>query len=239
MRATGRIELSWRDDHGSHREQADLYFSLALPDRAAVSISKLGERFLWFGAADGTSWLFDFRDDGGAILYCATSDEPFSPDAPGGDLIDPTRLLTLCGLERLPVPGAAGAPEIAHDADRDAWRVTVPGPRGLTRVFFDRRAMLPESVEVCDPDGRVAYRSTIHPERYKRIEQRGVAVMDRPEFPTLIDVSRGGRDGGDVGEVKLALEAPDDQVKPSLFDLRWLIETYGPCAMNGPCAVAP
>lgn len=228
VRASGRIELRWRDDGGGHFEQADLDLSLARPDRVYLSVKKLGERFLWFGADAGSAWLFDFRDDQ-TILYCASAEVPFSPDVPGGDLIDPARIQVLCGLGILP-ESRAQAPVVSHDAGRKAWCVTVEDPRGLTRLYLDRASLLPVEVEIFDLEGRRAFRSVIHADRYRRVSQRGVAPLDRPQFPTLLDIT--GR--GD-GEVKIALDEPDDQVNPRLFDLRWLVDTFEPKAIDGPC----
>ena len=99
--ARGVIELRWTDDDGKHVEQGDLDLWIALPHQTALNISKFGERLMWLGSDDRQSWLFDFRGDE-KVLYRATGDQRSDDRADAQLPIDPTALLRLSGLIRLP-----------------------------------------------------------------------------------------------------------------------------------------
>ncbi|MHC4416026.1 MAG: hypothetical protein ACYS0G_12150 [Planctomycetota bacterium] len=221
--ARGVIELRWTDQEGKHFEQGDVDLWIALPDRTALNISKFGERLMWAGSRGGTSWIFDLRSDE-TVLYLG-SGAPGSL-APGvGPLpIDPDMLLTLCGLTRLPPSQPEGLPPVRYDAQYDAWMGTVEKPRGMTRLFLDRRTLLPVRVEALSPEGRILLHSRLALSRYEGVRISGARPVTRPAFPTLVDVFA----TDDSGSMKIAVRSPSEEVEDRFFDLEWLKTRFPP-----------
>ena len=87
----GVIEFSWKDDHGSHRQQGDFDFWRS-GNSVSLRISKLGELLVWTGSTEEGSWLFDFTSDQSTLTL--NDDELFFADAIAS--------LALIGLAQLP-----------------------------------------------------------------------------------------------------------------------------------------
>ena len=144
-------------------------------------------------------------------LACQHADGRFGPA--GEPFEDAARR----ALERGP-----GDPAVAYDADHDAWLVQVPGLGGRMRVFFDRSTRRPKRVEALAEDGAVVATSDLG--RYESVEQTGVAPLDRPKFPTKVDILL--PPGGD--RVMLAVEGPQSTTNARVFQLDRLIQALRP-----------
>ena len=218
--ARGVIELWWTDDDGRHHEQGEADLWVAPPRRTALNIAKLGRRLMWIGSDDDTAWFFDFRQDA-TTLYIAAGGELAATSAVP---FDPTLLLDLGGLTRLPASGG----NVRYDDDRDAWVVTA---RDHPRLFLDRETLLPVRSELLDEEGRILLYSAMKLSRYERIEITGASPLAGPRFPTLVDiVSTDGRI-----KVRLSVRGPTGgDVAPRYFDLRWLTDRFKPVTESRP-----
>jgi hypothetical protein len=239
--ADGVVELRWSDDRGRHFEQGDVELWLALPERAAIDITKFGERLMWLGCDARYAWVFEFDKKDGTALRLAdrdgardgdVDDERPNDDLPIDDLpIDPGIIIALAGLDRLPETGEA----VARDQARDAWVLNVNGNRAPLRIYFDRRTTLPLRVEMIDGRGDVAYYSRIEPRRYEPLRRDGVAVESGSLVPTLVDVFS----SDDRSAIKLSLREPGPDPAPQgYFDLDWLTGRFRPARMAGIVPVA-
>jgi hypothetical protein len=191
---------------------------LALPDRAAIDVTKFGERLMWIGCNERLAWAFEFdREDGTALRVAGREGAP----AAGGLPVDPALVIALAGLVRLPDSGT-----IERDGARDAWVLTPGAGTGALRLSFDRRSMLPLRVEVLDENGSVACYSRIERRRYEALGPLGSGPM----FPTLVDVF--GGDG--ESSIKLALRDPGPDPAPrGYFDVDWLSDRFRPARVAG------
>src|SRR5690606_20224884 len=105
------VELRWREDGKRRLEQGEGHLILALPDRLAMSIGKLGGVSLWAGADKDHYWLFNLLDANdkhvhvGMHALARVGDQrgplPFRP-------IDLPRLLGLVTLD----PNVAPKPKV-------------------------------------------------------------------------------------------------------------------------------
>jgi hypothetical protein len=223
--AGGTLELRWRDETGSHFEQGDLDLAVGLPDRFSMALSKFGERLLWLGARPGRAWLFDFRG-GETALYCAEAGGELPPGAPARAILEPSSLLALAGLARLPELPIDQVPPIEYDTAERAWTVRVDGPDGPLVLYLDRRTTLPVRVDsFSEAGGELSCWSRLTLSRYDTVSRGG------PMFPTLLDIHAG--DGS--GQVKISVYDPADAVKERLFDLEWLIGALKPSRIEGLC----
>ena len=207
----GVIEMWWTDDDGRHYEQGELDLWIALPRRTALRVSKLGHLFMWIGSDDRQTWLFDFRD--GVTLHLAEEGR-----LTGAIPFEPTLVLELGGLTRLPATGG----EVRYARDHDAWEVRAPDRPVL---FLDRQSLLPVRAELLDDEGRIIFYSAMKLTRYERVDLEGVSPLGGPMFPTLVNIrSTDGR-----FEVQLSARGPNDSgVKAMYFDLGWLQDHFKP-----------
>ncbi len=201
--ADGVVELRWSDDRGRHFEQGDVELWLALPERAAIDITKFGERLMWMGCDARYAWVFEFDKKEGTALQLADRDSASGEkEGVGGDElpIDPAVVIALAGLDRLPEEGET----VVRDQARDAWVLNVNGNGAPLRLYVDRRTTLPLRVELLDERGNVAFYSRIEPRRYELLRRDGVPVDSGALFPTLVDVFS----SDDRSAIKLSLRDP-------------------------------
>lgn len=222
VHVTGVIELWWSDENGPHHEQCRAQLWLELPRKTALRMEKLGEVLLWLGSDDDRYWFFDSLDRGETVLYVGDHDAARLVPDRAALVTNPFALLDLMALVPLPSPRGLGDPAVAYDANHDAWRVQVPGLSGRMRVFFDRSTRLPKRVEALAEDGAVVATSDLG--RYESVEQTGVAPLDRPKFPTKVDILM--PPGGD--RVMLAVEGPQSRTNARVFQLDRLIQALRP-----------
>ncbi len=222
VHATGVIELWWSDENGRHHEQCRAQLWLELPRKTALRMEKLGEVLLWIGSDDARDWFFDGLDRGETVLYVGDHDAARLVPDRAALVTNPFAMLDLMGLVPLPSPRGPGDPAVAYDADHDAWRVQVPGLGGRMRVFFDRSTRRPKRVEALLEDGAVVATSDLG--RYESVEQTGVAPLDRPKFPTKVDILQ--PPGAD--RVWLRFDPPQSTINARIFELDRLIQALRP-----------
>ncbi|MHC4448409.1 MAG: hypothetical protein ACYSXF_11735 [Planctomycetota bacterium] len=222
VHATGVIEQD-----GRHQEQCRAQLWLQLPHKTALRMEKLGEVLLWLGSDEQRYWFFDGLNREETVLYVGDHDAVrLAPDR-AGLATNPFALLDLMALVPLPAARGPGDPAVAYDADHDAWRVQAPGLGGPMRVFFDRSTRLPKRVEALSEDGAVVATSDLP--RYESVEQRGVAPLARPKFPTKVDISLPPGDD----RVMLAVEGPRSTTNARVFELDRLIRALRPDRVEG------
>ncbi len=225
--ADGVVELRWSDERGHHFEQGDVEMWLALPERAAIDITKFGERLMWMGCDARYAWVFEFDKKDGTGLRLADRDGDAGDELP----IDPAVVIALAGLDRLPEAGEA----VARDQARDAWVLNVNGTVAPLRLYLDRRTTLPLRVELLDERGNVAFYSRIDPRRYEPLRRDGIPVDSGALFPTLVDVFS----SDDRSAIKLSMREPGPDPAPQgYFDLEWLTGRFRPERMAGIVPVA-
>lgn len=242
--ASGPVELRWTDSDGDHWENCRGEIFLRMPDETALSLTKVGERFLWLGSASGRRWLFDLRSRD-ATLWIVESGAGFDqeggfvpPAAPrrgGAPLpISQLSLIDLLGLMEFP-------PFTDLDAVRDdtglAPRVEFMGQGGPVRVTLDPATGLPRDVEVLADDGSVLVHSAF--EAYESVERPGQPPGALPKWPSRVIVTA-PRPAGDAtpgDEIKLFMTPSprgDDRVVDRLFDLEALKQTFKPVRIEAP-----
>ena len=222
VHATGVIELWWSDEDGRHHEQCRAQLWLELPRKTALRIEKLGEVLLWLGSDEQRYWFFDGLDRQETVLYVGDHDAVLLAPHRAALATNPFALLDLMAVVPLPCPRGPGDPAVAYDADHDAWRVQAPGLGGPIRVFFDRSTRRPKRVEALSEDGAVVATSDLG--RYESVRQGGVAPLDRPKFPTKVDILQPPGDD----RVLLAVDPPLSTINARVFELDRLIQALRP-----------
>ncbi len=210
LESRGVLEFRWHDDAGDHFEQVDADLYLAFPDRAAMRLSKLGEKYFWAGG-DGTKWwVFDlhakpsrvevFRDEDGAHRG-------------GFGLLEPALIRALAGLEVIPPEAECTAEGCVR------W-----ARNGVVRsVRFDASG-LPASVTLTDADGNLVAQSQLRDFVAVPVDNIAMGAWPRVALRTSAATPEGS-------EVKLALDAPSGRavrIKPALFDLDSLLKALHP-----------
>jgi len=175
---------------------------------------------MWIGSDDDHAWLFDFRRDATTLYLAAVGELAAFSAVP----FEPTSLLDLGGLTRLPASGG----HVRYDDDRDAWVVTV---LHHPRLFLDRQTLLPVRGEMLDEEGRIVLYGAMKLSRYERVNLTGASPLAGPRFPTLVDIVS----TDDRIKVRLSVPGPtDDDVEARYFDLRWLRERFKPVKEHRP-----
>ncbi|HMN96674.1 MAG TPA: hypothetical protein PKC43_09540 [Phycisphaerales bacterium] len=247
--ASGQVELRWRDRRGNHFEYCRGELFLRLPDETALSLTKVGERFLWVGSAAGSRWMFDLRDREPTLWIVETAAaEPrrFPLDGPGGTgepaqradagPLDLSRLSLIDVLGLLRFPEAADLDSVLEDGSGSGGGIVVEfaGDGGPLRVTVDAITRLPTVIEVLDDEGRTQLRSELS--RYEPADRPGKPPGGRPRFPNTVVIDASG-DSGERREVRLFLE-PDPRgearIAERLFDLETLTATFRPTQVARP-----
>ena len=223
INAGGSIEMRWTDDDGDHFETCLAEVWIKLPDKTALNIQKLGERLMWLGSNGDDAWVMTFAKEE-KVLYVYGSDERKQEDSPTRLPIEPSLLLKMLGLSKITIPENAKSKPVDFDAERDAWILSVPGEQRSLRLYFDREKKLPIRIEYLTAEGKIQMYSELLLRRYDTVEMVGLIPGTQPMFPTLVDIynTQG------LGEIKLALRQPVDDVKDHFFDLDWIIRTFKP-----------
>ncbi len=222
VHATGQIELWWSDESGRYHEPCRAQLWLDLPRKTALRMEKFGEVLMWLGSDDQRYWFFDGLDREETVLYVGDHDAARLVPHRVALVTNPFVLLDLMALVPLPKPCGPADPAVAYDADHDAWRVQVPGLGGRIRVYFDRSTRRAKRVEALAEDGTVVATSDLG--RYESVEQTGVAPLDRPKFPTKVDILLPPGDD----RVMLAVEGPQSTTNARVFELDRLIQALRP-----------
>jgi len=233
LHAVGVVEMHWEDEDGGHSQQGDMNLWLELPRKTALQVSKLGERLLWLGSDDEHYWLFDLSQKP-TRFSIARHDAPvaqaYPVDAAGrqSPVVQPLLFLDLLGLTPLPATKDAtvflGADpktnSIVVEADSgDVAQVdgiAAVGPHGRRRLYLDPSTLLPERIELRDPNGTLVGWSELS--RYIRADIPGLSVLSQPRVPGLADIY----DASGTGYIKVAIDRVDegeDKAFNRVFDL--------------------
>ena len=232
MYATGSIEFRWKDDKGSHFENAHAELWLSLPRRTALRIDKVGEVVIWVGSDEERYWFFDLLSKE-TSLRVGRHDEPMREiDAAAGLGLGPLALLALLALT--PLPDGGESPPVTFDSARKAWMIEVPGNRHLRRMWFDVSSLLPSRVEIINDAGQVQVSSSLR--EYRSVTQVGMSPLAFPKLATLVDIFTADDDSRN-GSVKLALDEMtgdvEDQPMDRVFDLARLNAALKPQSIQG------
>ena len=91
----GVVELEWTDEKGKdHWEQGSIDLWVDLPGCLALRIEKFGEEFVWVGADDHRTWVFDLTGDATVLHLGARRPGDWEGGA-GPVALTPSALLTL------------------------------------------------------------------------------------------------------------------------------------------------
>ena len=231
VNASGSIDLRWTDDNGRHFESLRAELWIALPDRTAMNVQKLGERLMWLGSNGSDAWMVDFGSDQ-TVLYLYAASSKAAGDMATRPPIQPHTLLKLFGLARLATEIIDLSTPVTYDAQQDAWVVTVREEGEVLRLFLDQKSWLPIRVELLTVDLEVLRYSTLPLRRYESVQMVGVVPGTQPRFPTLVDMVHS--DGS--GSIKVAMRSPRAEFKERYFDLEWIKRAFHPDRIEGKLA---
>ncbi len=211
------IEVRWKDETGKSRlEQGEGHVILEPPNKAAMTIGKVGLTKLWAGSNDTHLWLFDELD--GKKVYIGRHDgknDPLPPEAvekPAPFPVRPVDMARLLGI--LPLPPALADPRRVPPVEwREGRFVVEPADQAL-RYYFNIHYRI-DRVELLDSFFRpiIVARMIGEPQRME-IENKAVG----PYISTRIEVTTPGKDGNMILHLYDATNAPR-KFDPELFDL--------------------
>lgn len=225
LESTGTIELR------SLVEGGESFDSCAMDlwrqgDEFALRLRKFGERFLWIGSDGREWWVFELAGDPTRLVVMPL-DRGLPTDLPLEEsLLGPRKLLELAGLMPFGDQLRADGLEPAEDGlFRVESRGSVEGGWNRLRWTIEPRRMLPVAVEALDDQGRCVVRSSLR--EYEPIAARDQPIGAWPQFPGKVFI----RDATGETDVRIFFNRPNargDRIKPALFDLERLIETFKP-----------
>jgi hypothetical protein len=193
LRARGVAEVRWRDASGDHFEQGDADLRWCDGRGIAVSVSKLGERFGWFGSDGVRWWRFDTKATPTRAVVGTVAD---GGGAGAGGVPSP-RLLGLRALR----PAAAGAVVLR---DGRAWVELEPEAGGRTEAAFDPRTLEPVAVRTVTSTGAVLDAAF---EGLFAVETAGAAPGAWPRIPRRVRLRVAGAEGGAATDLMLAFDS--------------------------------
>lgn len=221
--ANATVELSWLDDEGEHHSEnghGQLIFDER--GRTALTFTKLGEVYLWFGCDETRFWMFEGGDARRA--YLARNENAFSAcSEPLPIAVHPAELVDLLGMFLLP-EGGAGAlarsdPPVGIEWSGEFVIVTLASRWSNRRVFFDPDDALPKRVELIDPaTGRIVATSALS--MYTNMEVRELPPGLLPDVPMRVVIN----DSAGTSTMRLTMRSPRDRppgsdpINPGVFD---------------------
>ena len=226
LESSGTIELRTSSEDGSTQfEDCALEFWRDGP-RMALRARKLGERFLWVGT-DGRQWWV-FQLSGGPVRVII---QPVGVGQvvlldDGASMSSPSQLLQLAGLE--PMVAIEGLTTITRDAPGVIRLDTATDAHSTwerLRWFLDEKTLLPRRIQALDGDGGVLFDAQLS--GYEPIPARDTPIGGWPDFPRKVRVS----DGRGDSDVRIFFNRPSARgtgIKPALFDLDRLMESFRP-----------
>jgi hypothetical protein len=193
LHARGVAELRWSDAQGDHFEQGDADLRWCDGRGIAVSVSKLGERFGWFGSDGVRWWRFDTKATPTRAVVGTVAD---GGGAGAGGVPSP-RLLGLRALR----PAAAGAVVLR---DGRAWVELEAEAGGRTEAAFDPRTLEPVAVRTVTSTGAVLDAAF---EGLFAVETAGAAPGAWPRIPRRVRLRVAGAEGGAATDLMLAFDS--------------------------------
>lgn len=216
LRARGVAEVRWRDASGDHFQQGDADLRWCDGRGIAVSVSKLGERFGWFGSDGIRWWRFDTKEAPSRVVVGTVA----GVGGVGG--VPSPRVLGLRALR--PATEAA-----AVLRDGMAWFALEPEAGSRTEAAFDPRTLEPVAVRTVSASGAVLEAAF---DGLFAVETDGVAPGAWPRIPRRVRLRVAGTGDGAATDLILALDsaAADTEAadREGLYDLARLRDLLRP-----------
>jgi hypothetical protein len=218
------IELEWEDDKGKHFEQGDGHLIVAMPDRLALSLGKLGDTLFWAGSDTERYWLFDLRNR--HEVYVGRQGRPVGFERYADRLrfpISPSDLLRLLGV--LPMATGEAATGRVERGENGQWAVEPGG--GSLRFFVDEKTFRPSRIQVLDTWGNPLAEAKLS--RWKPMALSGVGPGDFPLVATSIEMCETGRDGTMTLFLSSVTDGKENgKIKPKVFEFDQLRGLFKP-----------
>lgn len=237
--ARGTFEVKWQEADGSQRtEIGDGHLVFMTPHRIALTLSKLGEEFLWAGCDEQRFWLFIGGDD--SIGYVCRNENVAHPDAELLPLpVHPLDLLDLLGLFTLPEPSPGDIRQAPVPSRYDAnpkrcglrynWK---QDELPLRLASFSTDTWLPDWVGIYAPSPS-ARRLTADLSQYVSMSIVGLNPGEYPKVPEWVEI----RDDFSRGYIRLSLRDPADrtgsgrEINNRLFDFETIKRKMRPAQL--------
>jgi hypothetical protein len=224
--ARGIVAVRYTDADGDRRyEQGDSHLQRLDGDKLALSVTKLGETYFWFGADETDYWVFDLTTDDRRTLYRGRLDLASPEKAAAGLPVLPSDWLHLAGLRSIDAPPAAC--RATRDAD-GAIALEVPrGSAASWRFEFTGAEAPPSRIDLLDADRRPILTSTLDGYRSVIITGEGSGY---PKMPSRIRLEHVPSESS----VNVVIDGdPIDgrrvgKPKARVFDLEFLTDALGP-----------
>jgi hypothetical protein len=223
LHARGILELRSRDEQGEHFDQGDLDLRWSRDLGLAASVSKLGDRWVWFGADRTRWWIFELKANPSTLRTGSIAGR-----RPGLAAALPW----LLGVRPL-----RPEPEALPEMVKLHWRVPVEVPAGVLpahavlRVEFDPATLLPVATELTLSEGAV-WRSGFTD--WLAVETPGAAPGAWPRIPRRVQAASGLDDRWTT--VRVALDSaradPEATDRPALYDVALLRERFAPAQVE-------
>ncbi|HEX8875110.1 MAG TPA: hypothetical protein VF777_00040 [Phycisphaerales bacterium] len=206
------------------KEEAEGYFQLVLPRKVAITITKVGETYFYFGSNDELYWWLDLTEakkgffGRHAIATTSTVDRFGIPVHP----LDLIELMAITPVDEslLQKPGAITPTR--WSADGELLWYDVPARDATKRVLVEPKTLLPLCVELLDKNGKVVVRADLS--NYLDIPSRAKPGA-RPRIPTRMTIAVPRSDL----TVLINLNDPETRVpKAAAFDFTYLAQKAYP-----------
>ena len=225
LESSGTIELRQSSDDGSSFDSCNLDLWRD-QGNFALRLRKFGERFLWVGS-DGTSWwVFELAADPSRLVVLPMDVQGAVGLGTQESVLGPRKLLQMSGL--LPLDPEASVEKLqSTDDGLIAFEITseVPGEWDRMRWEVDPKRLLPRRISAVNSDGSVELVATL--KGYEPIPARDLPIGAWPQFARKVFI----KDASGATDVRLFFNKPNsrgERIKPGLFDLQRLINTFKP-----------
>ena len=220
----GSAELRWKDEQGSHFEQAQV--ELAWRDggeRMALRADKVGERIAWAGADATQWWIFEPKADPSRLTLGPRGVEPKDSALP---FAGPDSVMELLAARAWPDTATLGEP--LPDGTRWlSWHISKPiGSWCASRARVSKPGALPTVVELLDANGVLIASSELS--RPMSVE---IATLPPGAWPEVAGTTRLRMQGDGGAAWDVFWDAPGtnpERLKDRLFNLNVLIEVMRP-----------
>ncbi|MFN0131711.1 MAG: hypothetical protein ACKVW3_04135 [Phycisphaerales bacterium] len=227
--ASTTLRVWYPDKDGEEAsDQVEGQLNVDLPDRVALTFTKVGELYAILGCDPEQFWWIELGEAKRARVgrhAGATTDELRDAGLP----VHPLDLAELLALVRLPEGeggvGVGDGPRIAGGPD-GAIVVTTPARTGWRRLTLDPKTFEPRGVELLDRARKVVLTSTIDSMQPVLLRGAPTEPAASPTIPRRVMVSV---DGGRV-RARLTIYSPESggsRPKPAVFVMQEWLKRYG------------
>lgn len=220
----GSAELRWKDEQGSHFEQAQV--ELAWRDageRMALRADKVGERIAWAGCDPTRWWIFEPKAEPSRLTVGARGT---APDGSALPFAGPESVMELLAARAWP-DAARMEPALPDGTRWIVWTLGRPiGGWTSSRARVSKPGDLPLTVELLDGQGGVLASSELS--RPMRVE---IATLPPGAWPEVAGTMRLRMQGDGGAAWDVFWDAPGtspERLKERLFDLQVLREVMRP-----------